>query len=87
MISKPSAYDCISPYSMPLCTIFTKCPAPDAPTCAYPSSGASVSKIGSSRFTGSSSPPTIRQKPTSRPQMPPETPASAKCTPRFCASA
>src|SRR6266513_2382727 len=27
MISKPSAYDCISPYSMPLCTIFAKCPA------------------------------------------------------------
>ncbi len=32
--SKPSAYACISPYSIPLWTIFTKCPAPDAPTCA-----------------------------------------------------
>ena len=27
--SKPSAYACISPYSIPLCTIFTKWPAPD----------------------------------------------------------
>ncbi len=24
---------CISAYSMPLCTIFTKCPAPSGPTC------------------------------------------------------
>ncbi len=30
-MSKPSAYACIRPYSMPLCTIFTKCPAPDGP--------------------------------------------------------
>ena len=28
MISKPSAYACISPYSIPLCTIFVKWPAP-----------------------------------------------------------
>ena len=27
-----------------------KCPAPDGPTCAQPSSGASASKIGSSRL-------------------------------------
>ena len=24
---------CMSPYSMPLCTIFTKWPAPSGPTC------------------------------------------------------
>ena len=36
MISKPSASDCIIPYSIPLWTIFTKCPAPDGPTCAWP---------------------------------------------------
>ncbi len=30
-MSKPSAYACISPYSMPLWTIFTKCPEPDGP--------------------------------------------------------
>ena len=29
--SKPSAYACMSPYSMPLCTIFTKWPAPSGP--------------------------------------------------------
>src|SRR6266550_4473047 len=86
MISKPSAYDCIKPYSIPLCTIFTKWPAPDGPTCAYPFSGASALKTGSSRFTGSSSPPTMRQKPTSRPQTPPETPASTKRMPRWLAS-
>ena len=34
MISNPSAYDCISPYSIPLWTIFTKWPAPEPPTCA-----------------------------------------------------
>ena len=28
MISKPSPYACSMPYSMPLCTILTKCPAP-----------------------------------------------------------
>src|SRR5215211_1399791 len=27
--SEPSAYACISPYSIPLWTIFTKCPAPE----------------------------------------------------------
>ena len=26
------SHTCISPYSMPLCTIFTKCPAPSPPT-------------------------------------------------------
>ncbi len=28
----------MSPYSMPLCTIFTKCPAPTGPQCRYPAS-------------------------------------------------
>src|SRR5438477_668426 len=32
--SKPSAYASIRPYSIPLCTIFTKWPAPEGPTCA-----------------------------------------------------
>ena len=31
MMSKPSAYACIMPYSIPLWTIFTKWPAPDGP--------------------------------------------------------
>ena len=33
MMLKPSAYAAISAYSMPLCTIFTKCPAPAGPQC------------------------------------------------------
>ena len=31
MMFSPSAYAAMSPYSMPLCTIFTKWPAPDGP--------------------------------------------------------
>ena len=38
---RPSAYDAMSAYSMPLWTIFTKWPAPGGPQCRYPiSSGA-----------------------------------------------
>ena len=32
-ILKPSAYAAMSPYSIPLCTIFTKWPAPGGPQC------------------------------------------------------
>src|SRR5262249_35323019 len=35
---RPSAYACIRPYSMPLWTIFTKCPAPDGPQWSQPCS-------------------------------------------------
>src|SRR6266404_661371 len=76
----------MSPYSIPLCTISTKRPAPEGPTCAYPSSGARAVKTGSSRFTGSSSPPAMRQKPTFSPQIPPDTPTSTKWTPLASAS-
>src|SRR5437879_9305942 len=41
--SNPSPYACIIPYSIPLWTIFTKCPAPFFPKCAHPFGGASVS--------------------------------------------
>ena len=34
----PSAYAAIRAYSIPLCTILTKCPAPTGPTRRYPSS-------------------------------------------------
>ena len=33
MMSKPSPYACMRPYSMPLCTIFTKWPEPTGPQC------------------------------------------------------
>ena len=36
MIDSPSAIAAIMPYSIPLCTILTKCPAPDGPQCRYP---------------------------------------------------
>ena len=93
MMDRPSAIAAIMPYSMPLWTILTKCPAPLGPQCRYPSGavpvrvrpgvgsavpepGAIDLKIGSSRSTGSSSPPIIRQKPRSRPKTPPEVPTS-----------
>ena len=34
----PSAYAAIRPYSMPLWTILTKCPAPFGPQCSQPRS-------------------------------------------------
>src|ERR671925_392271 len=55
--SNPSPYACISPYSMPLWTIFVKWPAPTGPTCTKPPSGARASKIGRTTATCSSSPP------------------------------
>ena len=36
----PSAKACIMPYSIPLCIIFTKWPAPEGPQCSQPLSGA-----------------------------------------------
>ncbi len=43
---------------------------------AIPAPGAIVLKTGSSRATGSSSPPIIRQKPRSSPNTPPDVPTS-----------
>src|SRR5207249_121984 len=37
-MSRPSAYDCMRPYSIPLCTIFTKWPAPVGPQWSQPCS-------------------------------------------------
>ena len=60
-ISKPSAYAVIKPYSIPLCTILTKCPLPAGPVCISPPSGASVFRAGSMIAYASGAPPTIRQ--------------------------
>ena len=49
------------PYSTPLWTIFTKWPAPESPKRRQPSGGASTSRIGASRCTDCSWPPTIMQ--------------------------
>ena len=57
----------MSPYSIPLWTIFTKWPEPGPPMWPQPigslsvAGGASTLNSGSSRLTGSSSPPTIMQ--------------------------
>ncbi len=59
--SKPSAYACMIPYSTPLWTIFTKCPAPAGPKWRQPSGGASTWRTGASRSTDSWWPPTIMQ--------------------------
>ena len=42
MMDRPSAIAAIMPYSMPLCTILTKWPAPDGPQCRYPCSAVPV---------------------------------------------
>ena len=51
----------MSPYSMPLWTIFVKWPVPAVPTWANPPSGASASKTGCAAATSASEPPTMRQ--------------------------
>src|SRR5256886_7109344 len=62
MTWKPSAYACMRPYSMPLWTIFTKCPDPSAPVRTRPpSSGARSFSTGRQWSKISCSAPTIRQ--------------------------
>ena len=39
---------CMSAYSMPLCTIFTKCPAPSGPTCVVHGTPSTFAAIASS---------------------------------------
>ena len=60
--SQPSAYACMTAYSMPLWTIFEKWPAPTAPACTEPNSpsGLSASKAGCTFATSSAEPPYIR---------------------------
>jgi len=48
-ISKPSAKACIRPYSMPLCTILTKCPAPFGPAWIVALLGARIAAIAAGR--------------------------------------
>ena len=61
MSSYPSAYDCINPYSMPLCTIFEKWPAPTGPACTKPASppGFNASNTGMRLSTAVLSPPAM----------------------------
>ena len=62
---------CMSAYSMPLCTIFTKCPAPSVPTCVQhgvPSTTAAMpSSTGPMRAYACSEPPGMMLGPSSAP--------------------
>ena len=76
---------CMSAYSMPLCTIFTKCPAPSWPMCVThgsPSATAAIERrIGPSVTHDSSEPPGMRDGPSRAPSSPPETPIPTKLMP------
>src|SRR3954466_12126677 len=53
---RPSAYACISPYSIPLWTIFTKWPAPEGPQCSQPCSSGDGSPLRPGVRTAASTP-------------------------------
>src|SRR5688572_2582812 len=77
----------MSPYSIPLCTILTKWPAPSGPTWVTqgPESvlAAIPSSTGCRRFQASLVPPGISDGPRRAPSSPPETPIPTKLTPPF----
>ena len=77
----------MSAYSMPLCTIFTKCPAPSGPTCVThtPASlfAAIASSTGRTCAYASAGPPGMMDGPYRAPSSPPDTPTPMKCSP-FC---
>src|ERR1700749_2795270 len=56
MMDRPSAIAAIMPYSMPLCTILTKWPAPAGPQCRYPSGAAPARVRPGAGARGSSRP-------------------------------
>ena len=76
----------MSPYSIPLWTIFTKCPAPSLPTQSQqgvPSStfAAIAWKIGATWGQAAAEPPGMMEGPLSAPSSPPETPVPMKRSP------
>mmetsp|Transcript_46108 Transcript_46108/g.113121 ORF Transcript_46108/g.113121 Transcript_46108/m.113121 type:complete len:213 (+) Transcript_46108:173-811(+) len=78
---------CMSPYSMPLCTILTKWPAPPPPTHSQhgePSStlAAIDCRMGLTSGHADSEPPGMRLGPLSAPSSPPLTPQPMKRRPR-----
>ncbi len=68
----------MSAYSMPLCTVLTKWPAPSGPIQSaqgVPSKRAAIaSKIGATRSQASFGPPPMIAGPWRAPSSPPETP-------------
>lgn len=76
----------MSAYSMPLCVIFTKCPAPSGPICVTHGAPSSAfaeifSSIGPSESYDSSLPPGMMLGPSSAPSSPPEMPVPTKWMP------
>ena len=74
-----SQMSCMSPYSMPLWTIFTKWPAPFSPTQSQQGEPSSTLaqiawKMGLTNGHAAGEPPGIREGPFSAPSSPPETP-------------
>jgi hypothetical protein len=76
----------MSAYSMPLCTIFTKWPAPSGPTCTQHGSPSTLAEMSSSSgpsdWYDSTEPPGMMLGPCSAPSSPPDTPVPTKCSPR-----
>ena len=63
---------CMPAYPMPLCTIFTKCPAPSGPTCVVHGTPSLFAAIASSIG------PRACHGPLSAPSSPPDTPMRTK---------
>src|SRR4051812_8083783 len=76
----------MSAYSMPLCTILTKWPAPSAPMCVQHGSPSTLAEMSSNSGPRDSydsfEPPGMMLGPCSAPSSPPETPLPTKCSPR-----
>ena len=82
---------CMSPYSMPLWTIFTKWPAPSGPTCVTQGPESVLAEIdsstGLSRSQASTVPPGMSEGPRRAPSSPPDTPMPTKLMPSLLRSA
>merc|ERR1719430_2925483 len=80
-----SQMSCMSPYSMPLSTILTKCPLPSSPTQSQHGSSPDLAqiawKIGLIAGQAAGLPPGIREGPYLAPSSPPDTPDPTKRIP------
>ena len=81
----------MSAYSMPLCTVLTKCPAPSGPIQAAQGAprkrAAIASKTGATRSQAARVPPPMIEGPWRAPSSPPETPTPRKGAPARSAAA
>ena len=87
-----SQINCMSPYSMPLWVIFTKCPAPSRPTHSQQASPSGVLaqiawKMSFTSGHAATLPPGIIEGPKRAPSSPPDTPVPMNIRPllsRYC---